>query len=89
MYTKLEKGEFTCETYLDLVDDLRSDEECHFLDQMNVSGMDLVVVELQQITLTPPSICQVRENPMRNQMTEIYRIGKERGVKIHRERDTP
>ena len=42
---KIKEQEITYETYLDLVDDLRSDEECFFLDQMSISGEDLDVVE--------------------------------------------
>ena len=57
---KLKEGEITCETYLDFADDLRNDEECCLLDQMNVSKVDLDVVELQPITLAPPSICQAK-----------------------------
>ena len=59
---KLKEGEITCETYLDFADDLGNDEECCLLDQMNVSGADLDVVELQPIALVPPSIFQVRQN---------------------------
>ena len=62
---KLNGGEFTCEMYLDFVDDLRNDEECCLLDEMNVFKVDLDVVELQPITLAPQSICQVSENQMR------------------------
>ena len=56
---------------------------------MNVFGADLDVVELQPITLAPPSICQVRENQMIRQMKEIYIIRKERGVKIHKKEILP
>ena len=27
---KIKEGEITCETYLDLVEEFRNDEECHF-----------------------------------------------------------
>ena len=56
---------------------------------MNVSEADLDVVELQPITLVPPSICQVRENQMIRQMNNIYIIRKERGVKIHKKEILP
>ena len=68
---------------------LINDEERCFLDQMSNSGEDLVVVELQPITLAPPSTCQAKENQMIRQMNEIYRIRKGREVKNHRERDSP
>ena len=86
---KLKQGEFTCETYLDLVDDLKSDEKICFLDQMSISGEDIGVVEIQPVTLVPPSICQTRENQMVRKNNEICRIRKGREVKNHRERDTP
>ena len=73
---KSKEKEFTCETYLDVVDDLRNDEECRFLDQMSIFREDLDVVEPQPITLVPPSTCQARENQMVRQMNEIYRIRK-------------
>ena len=37
----------TCEMYLDLVDELKSVEECFFLDQMDFPGEILDVVMLQ------------------------------------------
>ena len=74
---------------MDFVYGLINDEECRFLDQIIISGEDLVVVELQPITLVPPSTYQARENQMVRQMNEIYRIRKGREVKNHRERDTP
>ena len=86
---KLKQGEFTCETYLDLVDDLKSDEKICFLDQMSISGEDIGVVELQPVTLVPPSTYQARENQMVKQMNEICRTRKGWEVKNHRERDTP
>ena len=54
---KSRKKEITFETYLDVVDDLRNDEERHFLDQMNIFGVDPDGVELQLITLVPSSTC--------------------------------
>ena len=33
---KIKEGENTCEMYLDFVDGLRTNEECYFLDQMNL-----------------------------------------------------
>ena len=71
-----QKRELTCETYLDVVDDLRNDEERHFLDQMNISGVDPDGVELQPITPGPPSTCQTRENQMVRQTNEICKIKK-------------
>ena len=79
---KLKEGELIYETYLDLVDDLRSDEECCFLDQMSISGEDIGVVELQPVTLVPPSTYQARENQMVKQMNEICRTRKGWEVKI-------
>ena len=73
---EINEGEITHEMYLDLVDDLRSDEECSFLDRMSIFREDLDVVELQPITLAPPSTCQARENQMVRQMNEICRIRK-------------
>ena len=73
---KLNKGEFTYETYLDFVDDLKNDEECFLLDQMNVFGEDLDVVERQPITLAPPSIRQVKENQMVRKTNDICKIKK-------------
>ena len=49
------KGEITCETYLDLADDLKNDEERRFLDQMNFPKENLDVVMLQLITQAPSS----------------------------------
>ena len=86
---ELKEGEFTCETYMDLVDDLRNDEEHCFLDQMSISKEDLVVVELKPITLAPPSTCQARENQMVRQMNKICRIRKGQEVRNHRERNIP
>ena len=54
---KIKEGEITYEMYLDLVDDLRNDEECHFPIKMSLFGEDLVVVEPQPVTLAPPSTC--------------------------------
>ena len=54
------KEELTCKTYLDIVDELRNDEECHFLVEMNFLE-DLVVIVPQPVTLAPPSTCQIRE----------------------------
>ena len=71
-----QKRDFTYETYLDVVDDLVNDEECHFLDQMSISRVDLDGVKLQPITLAPPSICQTRKNQMVMQTNEIYKIKK-------------
>ena len=73
---KLKEGEITCETYLDVVDNLRNDEECHFLDQMSISGLDLDRVELHPITLAPPSTCHTRENQMVRQTNKICKIKK-------------
>ena len=47
--------------YLDLVDELRSNEECHFPVEMNFSEEDLVVILPQPVTLAPPSTCQIKE----------------------------
>ena len=56
------KGEkLTCETYLDLGDELRNDEECHFPVEMNFFEEDLVVIMPQPVTLAPRSTCQIRE----------------------------
>ena len=41
---KIKEGKLACETCSDLVDELRSNEECHFLVEMNFSKEDLVVV---------------------------------------------
>ena len=57
----LKEEELACETYLDLADVLRNDEECHFPVEMNLLEEDLVVIELQPVTLAPPSTCQIRE----------------------------
>ena len=46
---------------LDLVDDFRNDEECHFPVKMSLFGEDLVVVEPHPVTLAPPSTCQIKE----------------------------
>ena len=73
---------------MDLVYDLRNYEERCIPNNMSISREDLDVVELFPITLTPPLICQVRENQMIRQMNEIYRIRKEHAIKIHIERDT-
>ena len=73
---KLKVGEITSETYLDVVNDLISDEECHFLEQMSISGVDPDGVELQLVTLAPPSTCQTRENQMVRQTNEICKIKK-------------
>ena len=70
------KGEIACESYLDLVDDFRNDEECHFLVQMSIFGEDLDVVEPQPVTLAPPSIFHISENQMIRQTNEICRIKK-------------
>ena len=47
--------------YLDLVDDIKNDEECRFFDQMNFSGENLDVVELQPITQAPSLTYPIRE----------------------------
>ena len=86
---KLNEREFTRETYLDVVDDFRNDEECYFLDQMSIFGEDLDVVESQPITQAPPSTCQAKENQMVKQMNEICRIWKGQEVNNCRERNTP
>ena len=70
------KGEITCETYLDLVDDFINDEECHFPIQMSLFGADLDVVEPHPVTLAPPSTCQISEKQMIRQTNEICRIKK-------------
>ena len=41
---KIKEEEITCETYLDLVNDFRNDEECHFPVQMNLLEEEFVVV---------------------------------------------
>ena len=58
------KGEITYETYLDLIDEFRNDDECQFSIKMSLFKEDHVVVEPQSVTLTPPSTCQIREKPM-------------------------
>ena len=73
---KIKEGEITCETYLDLVDDFRNDEECHFPIQMSLFGEDLDVFEPQPVTLAPPSTCQISEKQMIRQTNEICRIKK-------------
>ena len=55
------KGEITCKTYLDLADDLRNDEECCFLDQMDIPREILDVVMPQSITQAPSSTCPIKE----------------------------
>ena len=55
------KGEITYETYLDLVDDFRNEEECHFPFKMCLFEEDPVVVEQQLVTLAPPLTCQIIE----------------------------
>ena len=60
---KIKEEKITCETYLDLVDELRNDEECRFPVEMNLSEEDLVVIVPQPVTLAPPSACQIREKP--------------------------
>ena len=57
---KIKEEELTCETYLDLVDAFRNDEECRFPVKMNFFE-DLVVIVPQPVTLAPPSTCQIRE----------------------------
>ena len=59
---KIKDGENTCETYLGLADGLITDEECYLLDQMNLSGEYIDVVEFRSITLAPSSTCPIREN---------------------------
>ena len=73
---KINEGEITCETYLDLVDDFRNDEEWRFSVKMILFKEDLVVVEPQPVTLVLPSTCQINESQMIRQMNEIYRIKK-------------
>ena len=58
---KIKEEKLTCETYLDLVDELRNDEECHCPVEMNFFEEDLVVILPQPVTLAPPSTCQIRE----------------------------
>ena len=82
------KGEITYETYLDLVDDFRNDEECHFPVKTSLFGEDLVVVEPQPVTLMRPSTSQIKENQMILQTNEICRIQKGQEIKNHRETDT-
>ena len=69
------KGEITYEMYLDLVDDFRNDEECHFPVQMSLFKEDLDVVEPQLVTLAPPT-CEISEKQMIRQTNEICRIKK-------------
>ena len=80
-YTKNKGRESYPQTYLDLVDELRSNEECHFPFKMNSSERDLVVVVPQSITLVLPSACQIRENQPIRQTNEIYKIQKRKGNK--------
>ena len=58
---KIKEEELTYEMYLDLVDELRNDEEWHFLVEMNFSEEYLPVILPLLVTLTPPSTCQIRE----------------------------
>ena len=58
---KITEEELTCETYLDLADELGNDEECHFPVEMNFFKEDLVVIVPQPVTLAPPSTCQIIE----------------------------
>ena len=58
---KIKEEKLTCETYLDLVDELRNNEECHFPVEMNFFEEDLVAIVPQLVTLAPPSTCQIRE----------------------------
>ena len=73
---KIKEEEITCETYLDLVDDFRNDEECHFPVQMSLFGEDLDVVEPQPVTLAPPATWKISEKQMIRQTDEIRRIDK-------------
>ena len=73
---KIKEGEITCETYLDLVDDFRNDEECHFAVQMSLFEEYLAVVQPQPVTLAPPSACQISEKQMIRKTNEICRINK-------------
>ena len=73
---KIKGGEITCETYLDLVDDFKNDEEYQFPVQMSLFEEDLDVVVPQPVTLAPPSTCQINENQMRRKTNEICRINK-------------
>ena len=66
---KIKEEKLTCETYLDLADELRNDEECHFPVEMNFFEEDLIVIVPQPVTLTPPSTCQIREKST-NQINE-------------------
>ena len=70
------KGEITCETYLDLVDDFKNDEEYQFPVQMSLFEEDLDVIEPQPVTLAPPPTYQISENQMIRQTNEICRIKK-------------
>ena len=58
---KIKKEKLTCETYLDLADELGNDEECHFPVEMNFFKEDLDIIVPQPVTLTPPSTCYIRE----------------------------
>ena len=58
---KIKEEKLTCKTYLDLVDELRNDEECRFPVKMNFFEEDLVVIVPQPVTLAPPSTCRIRE----------------------------
>ena len=52
---KITEEELICEKYLDLADELRNDEECHFPVEMNFFKEDLVAIVPQRVTLAPPS----------------------------------
>ena len=80
---KIKEEKLTCETYLELVDGLKNDEECYFPVEMNFSEEDLVVVLPQPVTLAPPSTFQIRENEPIRQMNEICRIQNIKGIKKH------
>ena len=73
---EIKEGEIIGETYLDLVDDFKNDEECHFPIQMSFFREDLDVVEPQPVTLVPPSTCQISEKQMIRKTNEICRRKK-------------
>ena len=58
---KIKEEKLVCETYLDLVDKMRNDEECRFLIEMNFSGKIFLLFRPKPVTLAPPSTCQIKE----------------------------
>ena len=58
---KIKEEKLTCETYLESVDGLRTDEECRSPVKKNFPKLDLGVAMSQTATLAPPSTCWIRE----------------------------